>query len=211
MPHEDALFIRLTEREVLGPVSFADHFPDPAQPLVVDLGCGKGRFLRAQAAAHPDRNHLGVDRLLGRLRSIDRHARRAGLTNLRLLRFDALYTVLHLLPPASVSTYFIFFPDPWPKEKHHRHRLFQTPFMDAVARTLRPGGELHAATDHLPYFDAIARILRDDPRFHLIPAFLPSDDERTDFERRFHGRQPIARCSVRKRPAPSAGSRASPS
>lgn len=194
-----SLILRLSEREVLGPVPFAAHFERPDLPLEVDMGCGKGRFLLARAAANPGVNFLGVDRLLGRLRKIERKARRAGLRNVRLLRFDAYYAATYLIPAASVAAYYVFFPDPWPKVRHHRHRLFNEPFMDALHRTLAPGGRMHAATDHMPYFEEIARILLADARFSLEPALLPSDEERTDFERLFHGVRPIGRCSVRLR------------
>ena len=198
-PDAPSLILRLSEREVLGPVRFGSYFERPDRPMEVDMGCGKGRFLLARAAAHPEVNFLGVDRLLGRLRKIERKARRAGLANVRLLRFDAYYAATYLIPAASVAAYYVFFPDPWPKVRHHRHRLFNEPFMDALARTLVPGGAVHAATDHMPYFHEIARILTSDPRFAPEPALLPSDDERTDFERLFHGVRPIGRCSVRLR------------
>ncbi|MBP7275043.1 MAG: tRNA (guanosine(46)-N7)-methyltransferase TrmB [Kiritimatiellae bacterium] len=189
----------LSGREALGPVDFAARFARPGQPMEVDMGCGKGRFLLARAAAHPEVNFLGVDRLLGRLRKIDRKAQRMGLTNIRLLRFDAYYAATYLIPAGSVRAYYVFFPDPWPKVRHHRHRLFNEPFMDALARTLVSGGFVHAATDHMPYFHEIARILTSDARFALEPALRPSDDERTDFERLFRGARAIGRCSVRLR------------
>ena len=194
-----SLMVSLSGRETLGPVDFAARVERPGRPMEVDMGCGKGRFLLARAAAHPDVNFLGVDRLLGRLRKIERKAHRRGLTNVRLLRFDAYYAATYLIPAASVRTYYVFFPDPWPKVRHHRHRLFNEPFMDALVRTLAPGGGVHAATDHMPYFHEIARILTSDARFAPAPAFQPSDVERTDFERLYHGIRPIGRCSVRLR------------
>src|SRR5512139_3932703 len=81
------------------------------QPLEVELGCGDSTFLVALAARHPERNFLGVERLLGRLRKLDRKGRRLGLTNLRGLRIEAAYCLEYLLPFASVSALHVYFPD----------------------------------------------------------------------------------------------------
>ncbi len=183
----------------LGPLDFAAAFPHPGRPLEVDMGCGKGRFLLARARRFPETNFLGVDRLLGRIRKIDRKAGHAGLDNLRLLRADGYYTATYLIPAATVSAYYIFFPDPWPKVRHHRHRLFNEAFMRALARTLRPGGGVHVATDHLPYFDEIRAIFAEDPRFEPLPPWAPEPEERTDFELLYLDRKPIGRLSCRRR------------
>jgi len=93
-------------------------FPIP-QPLEVELGCGDASFLVEQARRHPEKNFIGVERLLGRLRKLDRKGRRAGLANLRGVRIESSYFLEYLLPPHSVSVLHIYFPDPWPKKKHH--------------------------------------------------------------------------------------------
>ena len=167
-------------------------------PIELDLGCGKGRFLLARAAAHPDINFLGVDRMLRRIRKVDNKARRLGLTNIRLLRMEGYYATTYLLPPATIRTGYIFFPDPWPKTRHHEHRLFNPRFMDALHRILVPGGAVHFATDHQPYFAAVCALITADPRFETIPAFVPGPEEQTDFERYYVGRTPIGRFSFRK-------------
>ena len=189
--------VRIALKDVLEPLPLSTCFPRPERPIEVDMGCGKGRFLLARARGCPETNHLGVDRLLGRIRKIDRKAVRAGLDNVRLLRMDAYYATTYLIPPECVRTYYIYFPDPWPKAHHQRHRLFNPAYMDALHRTLLPGGTVHMATDHLPYFAAVADIVRDDRRFELAPVFRPSDAERTDFELLFLGERPIGRCSFR--------------
>lgn len=175
-----------------------DRFFDPARPIEVDLGCGKGRFLLARAAHHPDIQFFGIDRMLRRIRKIDNKLNHRKLTNVRLLRMEGYYTVAYLLPPASVSTYYIFFPDPWPKQKHHDHRLFNGKFLDALHRTLKPGGIVHVATDHRPYFDVILASLQSDARFAPAPLFVPEESERTDFEQWYHGKTEIGRVSVKK-------------
>ncbi len=189
--------LRIFPDDWLHPLPLEKWF-DPARPLEIDVGCGKGRFLLARAAAHPDTNLLGIDRMLRRIRKVDNRARRLGLENLRLFRMEAYYAVAYLLPAAAVATYYIFFPDPWPKKRHHDHRLFNPLFMDALHRTLRPGGALHFSTDHQPYFEEVRAILSADRRFEEIPAYEPSEEERTDFEVYYIGRTAIGRCSFRK-------------
>lgn len=182
----------------LDPLPLAEIFPKPDHPVEVDVGCGKGRFLLARARRFPDINFLGIERLLGRLRKVNRKIVAAGLRNVRLLRMEAYYATTHLLPDAAVSAFYLLFPDPWPKARHHEHRLFNAPYCDALARALRPGGAVHIATDHAPYFEEIARALREHPRFEEIAPFEPTDDERTDFELLYLGRRPIYRCSYRR-------------
>jgi len=169
------------------------------RPLEVDLGCGKGRFILARAKANHDTNFLGIDRLLRRLKKVNRKISREDLSNVRLLRVEASYAVEYLLPPISVSTFYIFFPDPWPKRRHARRRLFTKSFLDSLHRILRPAGCIHLATDHMDYFTEICGLFGQDHRFTAVPAFLPSEEERTDFELVFLKKEAqINRCSFQK-------------
>lgn len=181
----------------LYPAEIESFFPGEG-PVEVDLGCGKGRFLLARAAAHPDVRFLGIDRMLKRIRKIDNRAQRLGLRNIRLMRIEGYYAVSYLIPADSISTYYIFFPDPWPKKRHHENRIFNPRFVDALHRTLRADGVVHIATDHQPYFEEIAAVLRADARFREIAPFVPSPEERTDFELWYHDKKPIGRCSFVK-------------
>lgn len=122
------------------------------RPLEVDLGCGDGSFLMEMARHHPERDFLGVERLLGRVRKVCRKVSRRGLENARVLRLESRYVVEWLLPEASVSRLHVMCPDPWPKVRHHRRRLVQREFLDAVRRVLLPGGEFLFMTDHEEYF-----------------------------------------------------------
>lgn len=187
-----------SEQEWLGPLPVQGYFEHPEHRFEVDLGCGKGRFLLAHAARHPDTNYLGIDRMLRRIRKVDNRARRLNLGNIRLLRVEAYYAVAHLLPPASVNAYYIFFPDPWPKARHEGHRLFNAQFLDALFRTMASGGVVHAATDHLPYFEQLSEVFAGDPRFTPIEPFVPSEAEQTDFEKFYIEQKPIGRLSVRR-------------
>ena len=123
------------------------------RPLEVDLGCGDGTFLMEMAAHFPERDFLGVERLLGRVSKVCRKSSRRGLENLRVLRLESRYTVEWLLPEASVSRIHLLCPDPWPKFKHHRRRLIQQEFLEAVWSALVPGGEFLFMTDHEEYFE----------------------------------------------------------
>ncbi len=122
------------------------------RPLEVDLGCGDGSFLMEMAREHPERDFLGVERLLGRVRKVCRKITRRHLDNARVLRLDSRYVVEWLLPETSVSRLHLLCPDPWPKLRHHRRRVMQVEFFDAVRRALVPGGEFLFMTDHEEYF-----------------------------------------------------------
>ena len=162
-----------------------------AQRIEVDIGCGVGSFLLWAARTHRETNFLGVDRLLRRLRKVDRKAQRLGLQNVRLLRVEASYLVGYLVPNASVSAYHIYFPDPWPKRRHHRHRLICASFLSSVHRALCDGGAVNCATDHPEYFEWIQREFRGAVGFVETEAEALPEEARTDFERDFlaNGRQ----------------------
>ena len=192
--------LRIIPADWTAPLDLPAAFGRAPQRLEVDLGCGKGRFLLARAAAHPQTSFLGLDRQTRRLAKVERKAQRAQLANIRLLYAEAAYAVTHLLPSGSVNAYYIFFPDPWPKRRHHRRRLFDAAFLDALNTTLTPGGCIHLATDHLDYFESIRRLLAGDARFVEREPFVTSDEERTDFELIFlQQNKPIGRCSFAKK------------
>jgi tRNA (guanine-N7-)-methyltransferase len=128
-------------------------FGEPGRPLEVDLGCGDGAFLRAMASFHEERDFLGVERLLGRVRKVCKKASRLGLANLKVLRLESTYVLGYLLPSAGVSRVHLLFPDPWPKKKHHKRRLVNREFCAGLQRVLEPGGEFLFKTDHLEYFE----------------------------------------------------------
>ena len=190
--------LRIYPESWIDPCEFKHFFADPEKPLEVDMGSGKGRFLAARAGRFPDINYLGVERQLIRVNRSGRKCERAGRENVRLLRMEGYYTVRYLMPINYVSTYYFFFPDPWPKDRHQAHRLFDHNFRDALYQTLEPGGLLHIATDHLPYFDDIYQLLLADKRFCQRAPFMPEEEERTDFELIFSDKK-IGRCSFEKR------------
>src|SRR5438132_2868958 len=125
-------------------------------PLHIDVGCGEGSFLCALAQRLPDKNFLGIERLLGRIRSSARKA--ASLSNVRLLQMESSYAVRYLLPPGSVETVYLLFPDPWPKRRHHRRRIVTLEFLHSVHIALEKNGLIYIVTDHLDYFQKIEEI-----------------------------------------------------
>lgn len=158
----------------------------PAQPLDVEIGCGDGSFLLAYAAQHPERNFLGIERLSGRIGKLDRQGRRAGLKNLSLLRIEAGYFVEYLLVPGSVAVVHIYFPDPWPKKRHHKNRLIQPPFVQELSRALAPGGTVYLRTDNAEYFAQMLEVFGGDTRFQAVETPGELKAVVTDFERDFN-------------------------
>ncbi len=189
--------LRITPQNWLDPFDFKSAFTHPDRPFEVDIGSGKGRFLVARSGAFSETNFLGIERQLGRINSSGRRCERAGRQNVRMFRMEGYYAISQLMPAAYVANYYFFFPDPWPKARHHDQRLFNPAFMDALFNTLEEAGCLHVATDHLPYFEEIYELLQQDSRFEKVAAFEPNDEERTDFELIFSHKK-IGRCSFRK-------------
>ncbi len=189
--------LRIVPENWLDPFDFKAEFPHPEHPLEVDIGSGKGRFLVARSGKFPETNFLGIERQRIRVDSSGRRCERVGRENVRLFRMEGYYAISQMMPAAYVANYYFFFPDPWPKARHHDQRLFNPAFMDALHRTLEDGGVLHVATDHLPYHEEILELLQRDARFKQVGAFEPDEEERTDFELIFSHKQ-IGRCSFRK-------------
>jgi len=167
-------------------------------PLHVDLGCGDGSFLCAMAQQFPKRNFLGIERLTKRVEKVRHKADK--IENVRVLRADTLFAVRYLLPESSVETFYLLFPDPWPKRRHQFRRIFTLDFLDAIAVALERHGVLRVMTDQLDYFHQIERLSRAHLQFQTVPQ-SPEDFvfPVTKFERKFRDRGvPIYRLTLRK-------------
>ncbi len=158
-------------------------------PRTVEIGFGNGDNLVKMAAAHSERDYLGIEvhrpgvgRLLLAVETL-------GLTNVRVICHDAVEVLTHQIPPESLDEVVILFPDPWPKKRHHKRRLIQAAFVELVAGRLHPGGVLRMATDWQPYAQEMLATAQGNPRLRNLAAdgtYIPRPAERipTRFEKR---------------------------
>ena len=163
----------------------AQIFPKP-QPLEVELGCGDASFLVEYSRRNPEKFFIGVERLLGRISKLDKKGRRAGLSNLRGVRIESAYFLRYLLPPNSISALHIYFPDPWPKKKHRRHRLINEGFPALARDALVPGGVVYLRTDDTDYFQQMTDVFAASNDYQKIETPVELAEVLTDFERDFN-------------------------
>ena len=174
-------------RSIVERIDVASLFP-AEQPLEVELGSGDGSFLAKYAHANRNRNFIGVERLLGRIRKLDRKGRREGLTNLRGVRIESAYFLEYLLPRHSAAALHIYFPDPWPKRKHRKNRLINDRFPELASQTLAAGGIVYLRTDDRDYFDQMTAVFAASSNFQSTPAPPALVELLTDFETEFQRR-----------------------
>ena len=160
-----------------------------ARPVELEIGSGKGTFLLARAKARPEVNFLGIEWAGAYAAYCADRFRRHGLANVRMVHADATYFLPKHLAAAAVQRVHIYFPDPWPKRRHHRRRSIQRPFLAELRRVLTPGGQLLIVTDHADYAQHIHRVLEGAPGFARIdfPKMVDAEDGRvgTNFERKY--------------------------
>ena len=167
------------------PIDLAGLF-STRQPLELELGCGDGSFTLQYALANPGRNIVALERLLGRITKLDRKGHRAGLKNLRLLRAEAAYVLEYLLPPGLLDAIHVYFPDPWPKKRHHKNRLISEPFPPLAKLLLREGGIVYLRTDNIEYFEQMLEVFGDAVGFETVETPEPMKQLVTDFEQQFN-------------------------
>jgi tRNA (guanine-N7-)-methyltransferase len=182
--------MRLDPEITAGLIDWAEVF-GASGPVEVEIGIGKGRFLLAVAAARPEVSHLGVEWANKYVRIAETRALKRGLKNVRFARVDARDLVCHAIPSGSVSAYYVFYPDPWPKKRHHKRRFLQTETADHLARTLKTAGLLHVATDHASYWQVIEPLFDSHREFERLSEFggpefpIPVDGLMTNFEEKY--------------------------
>jgi len=179
------LIYRLTS--VIERIELANLF-SKEEPLELELGCGDSSFLVEYARQHPEHNFIGVERLLGRIRKLDRKGRRAGLANLRGVRIESAYFLEYLLPPHSAVALHVYFPDPWPKRKHRRHRLIGERFPALASQALQSGGTVYLRTDDQDYFEQMLTVFGASPMFQPVETPVELSALLTDFEKDFQAR-----------------------
>lgn len=145
-----------------GPVDLDEWF-GRAAPVTLEIGPGMGETTAALAQAEPETNYLAVDVYEPGLAQLMMRAEAAGTANLRLMRGDAVVLLEDHLPAGSLSRVRIFYPDPWPKKKHHKRRLVQPSLVAVVASRLAPGGTLHLATDWENYAEHMLAVCAAEP------------------------------------------------
>jgi tRNA (guanine-N7-)-methyltransferase len=143
-------------------------------PVVLEIGSGSGTSTVAMAQAEPHIDVVAVEVYRRGLAQLLSAIERAGVTNIRLVRGDGVDVLEHMFGPESLIGVRVFFPDPWPKARHHKRRLLQPATVALITDRLRPGGVLHAATDHAGYAEQIAEVGDAEPRLNRIAA--DSDD-----------------------------------
>jgi tRNA (guanine-N7-)-methyltransferase len=164
-----------------------DGLFERAGPLELEIGSGKGAFLVLAAAIFPEVNFVGVEVAAPFARSTADRLLRRGLSNARVVRADARSLVGDRLAPSSVAAVHLYFPDPWPKKRHHKRRLFDAGFLDGVARVLEPHGRLCLATDHDEYYEIMRALGDAHPALELLLAYdwHGPDAGITNFEQKY--------------------------
>jgi tRNA (guanine-N7-)-methyltransferase len=157
---------------------------DPGRPLAVEIGSGVGEATVALAAARPSYDVLGIEVWLPGVADTFHRMAQAGVDNVRMLSVDAVWTLEHLLGPGSVTELWTFFPDPWPKQRHHRRRLVRPEVARLAATRLAGGGHWRLATDWSPYARQMTEVLHAEPLLEGGPAPRWRDRPETRFERR---------------------------
>ena len=144
-------------------------------PLVLEIGFGMGETTAAMAAANPQVDFLGVEVYVAGIGALARRAGEAGLGNLRIIQHDAVEVVRDMIAPASLAGVHIYFPDPWPKARHHKRRLVAQPFIGALSERLAAGAYLHCATDWENYAGQMLEVLSAEPLLqNLHPDYAPA-------------------------------------
>ena len=146
------------------------ELPHAAERLVVEIGFGRGEFIQQLAIANPETAYVGVELSFKRVLKMARRIAATDIVNLRLLMTRGETALRELIEPASVSEFWINFPDPWPKKRHAKHRLVQAPLLEGLARCLVEGGVVYLATDDRPYAEQMDALLSAEPRLENLYA-----------------------------------------
>lgn len=177
----------LSPLDIQRELDFKEVFPNQ-NPIEVELGAGDGSFITKIASQNLEINFIAIERLLGRLKKIERFAKKNELSNLCGMRHEISYVLRYLIPECSITNVHIYFPDPWPKKKHERNRLFRPPLTRWLARVLKPEGRVYIRTDNVPYYEQMNIVFDGDPEFQKQETPQNLKDIRTDFEDHFNSK-----------------------
>jgi tRNA (guanine-N7-)-methyltransferase len=168
------------------PLNFALAFAREA-PTIVEIGFGMGHATADIAQLQVDKNFIGIEVHTPGVGSLLKMIDERGLTNLRIVQHDAVEVLTHMIPDSSLAGVHIFFPDPWPKKRHHKRRLVQPVWIKQLVRKLRPDGYIHLATDWQDYAEHMLEVLRSEPAIkNTASGYAPRPAYRTEsnFERK---------------------------
>ncbi len=159
-----------------------------ANPVILEIGSGKGRFLIGSATEHPEENFIGIEKSLHYHRLIEARVRKRNLLNVRLINYDAFIVMQKMFAGASIAEIHIYFPDPWPRKREQKRRIIRAEALAEMRRVLVPGGSGTYVTDHKEYFEAaapvIASFFRSETR---VPG--PDDPPRTNYEAKYRAEE----------------------
>jgi tRNA (guanine-N7-)-methyltransferase len=184
--HHDEMMTRIGIPRAPSPPDFDAVFGRRA-PRILEIGFGMGETSAAIAEAHPENDHIGVEVHTPGVGSLCKLIAEKGLTNLRIIQHDAVEVLRDMIPERSLDGIHIFFPDPWPKARHHKRRLIQPPFVALLASRLKPGGYVHLATDWENYAEQMLEVLSAEPSLrNTADGYAPRPAHRplTKFEQR---------------------------
>ena len=170
--------------EITPPIDWRALFGNE-NPVEIEIGCGKGRFLLESSRQYPEINYIGVERALKYVQQAKEWLLKGDTTQVCLIWSDAAYLVDRYIGEGTVDAYHVYFPDPWPKKRHHKRRLFRNEvWLRGLIKTLNPsGGRIHIATDHAEYFYEIHNCLTHTPPLvYLSPDSLEIAHIPTSFE-----------------------------
>src|SRR5262245_10679857 len=158
-----------------------------AAPRILEVGFGMGETTADIAAHHPETDYLGIEVHSPGVGALLKRIEELGLANVRIVQHDAVEVLEHMIPPASLAGVHVFFPDPWPKKRHHKRRLIQPPFVALLVSRMKPGAYVHAATDWEDYAHQILEVFTAEP---LLANTAASFAQRPDWRPRtkFEGR-----------------------
>lgn len=153
-------------------------------PVILEIGSGKGRFLIDTASERPDVNLIGIEKSLHYYRVIRDRLRKRDLRNVRLINYDAFVVLQKMIPDASIAEIHIYFPDPWPRKKEQKRRIIRPEVLAEIRRVLVDGGWGIYVTDHREYFEAAAPLIESTFRAERrVPG--PDDPPRTNYEAKY--------------------------
>ena len=179
----------LTVPDALGKVKWTDLFGNN-NPVEIEIGSGKGTFILAAAQARPQHNYIGMEWAKAYCDFAADRLRRHGLVNARMVHAEALWWIRCHVAENAVAALHVYFPDPWPKSRHHKRRLIQPEFLTEAHRILAPGGQVRVVTDHTDYFEWIKAVFAGQGVLAEIPFESPlpqlaSGMVGTNFEKKY--------------------------